>query len=96
VIEPSISGLHDLQRAYAVVQKFDLKAFVIINKFDINPEMSREIGLWCRQQEIFVAGHLPFENQVVVAMVSGFSIIEFAPEREISKQIKASWTKILN
>src|SRR4030043_581131 len=36
VTEPTISGLHDLQRTIGIVSKFNLAAFVIINKFDLN------------------------------------------------------------
>lgn len=43
VTEPSVSGLHDLKRVYELVDKFNLKAGCIINKSDINPEVTNEI-----------------------------------------------------
>src|SRR4030043_615537 len=35
VTEPTISGLHDLQRTIGIVREFNLSAYVIINKYDL-------------------------------------------------------------
>jgi MinD superfamily P-loop ATPase len=96
VTEPTISGLHDMQRTVEIVKKFSLPAFVIINKYDLNSDMSDHIEDWCRQNKITIAGRLPFNKQMVEAMVMGKSIIEFAPDNEISKKIKIIWNKITN
>lgn len=94
VTEPTISGLHDMQRTVEIVQKFSLPAFVIINKYDLNSVMSDQIEDWCRQNKITIAGRLPFNKQMVEAMVMGKSITEFAPDSEISKNIRIIWNKI--
>ncbi len=96
VSEPTISGLHDMQRTVEIVQKFSLPAFVIINKYDLNTDMSDQIEDWCRQNRITIAGLLPFDKQMVEAMVMGKSITEFNPDNEISKKIKIIWNKITN
>jgi MinD superfamily P-loop ATPase len=96
VTEPTISGLHDLHRTMGIVQKFNLKASVIINKCDLNSSMSKQIEKWCRQNRIAVAGRLPFDKQMVEAMIMGKSITEFNPDNEISEKIKIIWNKITN
>jgi len=96
VTEPSISGLHDMQRTVEIVQKFSLPAFVIINKYDLNSDMSDQIEDWCRQNRITIAGLLPFDRQMVEAMIMGKSITEFNPDNGISKKIKIIWNKITN
>jgi MinD superfamily P-loop ATPase len=96
VTEPTISGLHDMQRTVEMVKKFNLPSFVIINKCDLNSSMSEQIEEWCRQNKITVAGQLPFNKQMVEAMVRGKSITEFNPENEISKKIKIIWNQIVN
>ncbi len=96
VTEPSISGLHDMQRTVEIVQKFNLPAFVIINKFDLNFSMSLQIEEWSRQNGIVIAGQLPFDKNMVEAMVEGKSITEFNPDLNISKKINIIWKKILN
>ena len=96
VTEPSISGLHDLQRIMGVVEKFNLKAYVIINKYDLNTSMSTQIKTWCIENKIAVAGELPFDKNMVEAMVQGKSITEFNPTSNISKKVKQIWKKIIN
>jgi len=96
VTEPTISGLQDMQRALGIVKKFKSKAQIIINKYDLNTTMSREIERWCSNNEIIVAGKLAFDPSVVEAMILGKSITEFNPDIEISKKIKIIWNKITN
>jgi len=95
VTEPSMSGLHDMQRTYQIVRKFGIETYVIINKFDLNREMSLQIDAWCKTAGINVSGHLPFDPDMVEAMVQGLSITEFDGGSEISKMIKEIWNKIL-
>lgn len=96
VTEPTISGLHDMQRTIGIAQKFNINPFVIINKTDLNFQMSRQINKWCKQHGIIIAGELPFDRKMTEAMVQAKSITEFDPELEISKKIKIVWNKITN
>ena len=96
VTEPTISGLHDMQRVMEIVQKFNLKAYVIINKYDLNTSMSTQIRKWCKESNIDIAGELPFDKNMVEAMVQKKSIIEFNPNINISKKIKIIWNKMIN
>jgi MinD superfamily P-loop ATPase len=96
VTEPTISGLHDLQRTLEIVQKFNVPAYVIINKYDINFSMSKKIEEWCKQNGVIIAGKLAFNRQMTEAMVHAKSITEFNPDLDISKKIKLIWKKILN
>ncbi len=96
VTEPTISGLHDMQRLMSIVQKFNIKAYVIINKYDLNLKMSDMIKKWCNENDITLAGELPFDKDMVEAMVGGKSITEFNPNNYISKKIQVIWNKIIN
>ena len=96
VTEPTISGLHDMQRVMEIVQKFNLKAYVIINKYDLNISLSALIKEWCKQNgNRVMTGELPFDKNMVEAMVQGKSITEFNPDLNISKKIKKIWNKII-
>ncbi len=96
VTEPTISGLHDMQRLMDLVQKFSLKAYVIINKYDLNISMSAQIKKWCTENNITIAGTLPFDKNIVEAMIHGVSITEYNPHSEISKKMKKIWNKVTN
>jgi len=94
VTEPTISGLLDLKRTIEITSKFQLKIWVIINKYDINSNMSDKIERYCSENEINFAGKLKFDPQVVESMVKCKSIIEYAPDSQVSEQIKKIWNTI--
>ncbi len=96
VTEPTISGMHDLKRTLEVVTKFNLKAWVVINKCDLNTEMASEIEMYCTQNNISIAGRLPFDRVVVDAMVNCKSIVEWAPNSEFSKELSSIFKRITN
>jgi MinD superfamily P-loop ATPase len=47
VTEPSLSGIHDMERQVQLIEHFGLNAAVIINKFDINMENTQHLRAWC-------------------------------------------------
>lgn len=94
VTEPSMSGLHDLKRTSGITSKFNLKTWVIINKYDLNFDISIQTEHFCQDSSIELAGKLPFDQQVVKAMLQCKSIIEFDPESKISTDIQAIFKKI--
>jgi len=96
VTEPTISGLSDMGRAIEVVQKFNIPAYVIINKCDLNQAMRMQIEEWCSRNNVSVAGKLFFDRQITEAMIEAKSIIEFNPESETSTKIKTIWNRIVN
>lgn len=96
VTEPTISGISDMQRAAAVVQKSGRTPCVIINKCDINDEMCGKIKNWCSQNNIPVAGSLPFDAAMVKAMVNSLSINEYEPDNSINESIRTIWKNVIN
>jgi len=96
ITEPTISGFRDLQRTLEVVKKFNLECCMIINKFDLNKKMSIYISKRCKEIGINVTDYLPFDVQVVEAMVNCKSITEWNPELVISKRLKKIWNDIIS
>ena len=64
VTEPTLSGLHDLERILALVEHFQGKAAVCINKWDLNQENSREIEAISETKGIPVVGKIPYDPEV--------------------------------
>lgn len=95
VTEPTMSGLHDLQRTIQMTKEFNLKSWVIINKHDINIDMAEEIKNYCKSFEIEILAMIPFNSDVVNAMVNCKTIPEFLPNSDIHKQIKVAFDKIV-
>jgi MinD superfamily P-loop ATPase len=96
VTEPTISGLLDMQRTLEIVQKFNIPAYIIINKYDLNSSMSEMIEEWCKQNDIAMVGKLVFHRLITESMVQGKSITELYPDLDISKRIEIIWNKIIN
>lgn len=94
ITEPSQSGLHDLKRIAGMVGNFDLIPIVVINKFDVNKTMTREIEKYCEHNKIPVIGKIPFDEVMVEAMIDQKSVIEYNPSSNISKLLTDIWSKI--
>ncbi len=94
VTEPTVTGLHDLKRVVELARGFKVKIFAIINKWDINPDMSKIIADWLEKKGVEVAGRLPFSELFVSSMMQSESIIEHAPESEIGLMLKQIWDRV--
>lgn len=96
VTEPTLSGKHDLERALETVSHFRIFAMVVINKYDLNQEITNEIKQYCRLNNVPVIAMLPFDPIVTEAMVNGKSYVEYAPKAEVSVLTDDIWKFIQN
>jgi MinD superfamily P-loop ATPase len=98
VTEPTVSGVHDLQRVLKLAAHFDITACVIINKADINKEQTVQIKDFCRKNEIEVLGEIPFDEAVGRALREGKHLLDVPPcpartaIENISKQFELKLT----
>jgi len=93
VIEPTVSGLHDLKRVYQVVKKFNIKAGCIINKADLNLQKTNEIKVYLNDEKIIHLCDLPYDENFTKAMVNGMTIVEYH-QGELQNIINQIWEKI--
>ncbi len=93
VTEPTMSGLHDLERILEVTRHFGIPSTVCINKYDINEKNSKRITEFCRQRGIEVVGYIPYDPVVTQAMVAGLPVVEFA-SGVVSNAIREVWRGI--
>ena len=91
ITEPTMSGIHDLQRALQLLKHFSIKPLVCVNMYDINKENSDKILEFCKENNIKVVGRISFNPKVTEAMVNGKTIVEYAPESNVTREIKAIW-----
>lgn len=94
VTEPTLSGLHDLKRTVDLIKTYDIPASVIVNKYDLNEAMANQIRTYCSFEGLMVVAMLPFDRRVVEAMVNCMSIVEYAPESEVSRLLREACRKI--
>lgn len=88
VTEPTLSGIHDLERVLGVCQHFGIPARVCINKYDLNMDNTRQIENYCLNQGVQVAARIPFDNIVTEAMVRELPVVEYS-QGKVSQQIES-------
>ena len=93
VTEPTLSGLHDLERVGGLAAHFKIPTLACVNKFDLNEEMSNQIADHCAKNRIELVGRIPYDTAVTHAMVAGKSIVEFSDGR-VSDAIEDIWHKV--
>jgi MinD superfamily P-loop ATPase len=93
VAEPTVSGLHDLERVLAVVGHFRLPAAVCINKCDINLRMAQEIVHFCTERQVPVWAQLPYSEVVLEAMRRELAVTEL-PENPVARGIRQLWAAL--
>ncbi len=93
VVEPSVSGIHDLKRVHQVVEKFHINAGCIINKADLNLEKTNEIKVFLQEENIFHLVDLPYDENFTKAMVEGKTIVEY-DHGKLKELLTESWKKI--
>ncbi|MGQ9631283.1 MAG: nucleotide-binding protein [bacterium] len=96
VAEPTLSGIHDMERALAVAEHFGIPSAVCINKYDINPENTAKIEGFCAENGIPVLGEIPFDPAVTKAMVSGKSVVVEYPQSPAAREIMKLWDGMRN
>ena len=94
VTEPSVSGIHDLQRALASTNHFGIKAYICINKYDIHPAGTAQIRAICSAENVKVIGEVPFDLAVPEAMMNGQPVTKLFPESPASKAIHLLWENL--
>jgi MinD superfamily P-loop ATPase len=76
VTEPSLSGLHDLERILGVVRHFRIPAYLVINKADLSEDMSQQIEAFADREQLPLLGKIPYDRKVTEHMVAGRSVVE--------------------
>jgi MinD superfamily P-loop ATPase len=95
VTEPTKSGWHDLGRLIEMVERFHSGIFVILNKYDLNERMSNEIEERLKEKNIPVLGKLPYDEQVIHALIDGKSIPEYMKEHPLTHNLRSIWNNLL-
>jgi len=94
VTEPTVSGLHDLQRVYSLIKKFGIKSGLIINKYDLNINKYLEIVNFAQKEGIVEIAELPYDETFVKAQTLGLTMAEFE-DSNIKQILSDAWNKII-
>lgn len=93
VTEPTLSGIHDMERVIQMAHHFKTQTACCINKYDINLQNSAQIEQWCKKYSIPLIGKIPFDEDVTKSMVEGIPLPEYS-ENSASEEIKKMWQSL--
>ncbi len=94
VTEPTVSGEHDMDRVAQLAGHFKVPAMVCVNKFDLNPDKTRDIEKYTKEKNLIFLGQIPFDPIFTRAMVQGKTIVEFDSNSEGCKAVYDLWGNI--
>lgn len=95
VAEPTVSGLHDMERVADLAAFFKVPAMVCINKYDLNYDQTDAIEKTAMEKNIKVIGTIPFDPDFTKSMIQGKTIFEYNDTSQASRVIKGIWDKII-
>ncbi|MDF2956460.1 MAG: MinD superfamily P-loop ATPase [Candidatus Alkanophagales archaeon MCA70_species_1] len=91
VTEPTVSGLHDLERVLRLARHFNVRPFVCINRYDLNAEMAVEMERFCEAEGVEVVGRVPYDVAVMRALAMGKPVVECSPRSPAAIEMKRVW-----
>ncbi len=93
VCEPTVSAINDLYRVAELTKFFNIQTLAIINKVDINLELTDQIIDFCENNDIKVLGKLGYDPKFTKAQIQAQNIIEYDPDGW-GQTMKEIWTKL--
>ena len=95
VCEPTVSGLHDLQRVAALIRPFEIPIGVVINKEDVNPQQASAVRDYAASAGVELLGSIPYDSTVTHAQVAGRSGMGEDMQAPVSKALRGIWERLM-
>ena len=93
VTEPTVSGLHDMERVLALTRHFGVSAGVIVNKADLNADMTAKIRDAAAASGAETLGEVPYHDAFTHAQIARKTLLEY-DDGEVACLLCTLWDKI--
>ncbi len=93
VTEPTLSGIHDLERVNELAAFLKVPAMVCVNKYDINSDMSEKIRQYAADNNMTYVGEIPYDRDVTAAMVAQEALVDHS-SGPAAVAVKDVWEKV--
>jgi MinD superfamily P-loop ATPase len=93
VTEPTVSGVHDMERVLKVIKHFGVESGVVVNKYDLNEELTQKIKKIAEDYDSDFLGIIPYGKEVTKAQMKKLSVVEYTNSL-LTESIKNIWGKI--
>jgi MinD superfamily P-loop ATPase len=91
VTEPTISGIHDMDRVVQLAQHFKVPVMICVNKYDLNKNLAKDVERFAEENALTFLGHIPFDPDVTRAMVHAQTIFEYRINSTAAVAINEIW-----
>ncbi len=71
VMESTVSGFHDVKRVSSLLKHFKLFGLLLLNKADLNQEITAVAKAWAEEEGIPVVGEIPYVSEMRDAVILG-------------------------
>ena len=85
VTEPTLSGLHDLERVLELIERFRIKPYFVINKYDLSFEIANKIEEFLKDKGFEISVKVPFDKRIVKAI--GRKEIPSVAEKQLFQEL---------
>jgi len=96
VAEPTVSGLHDVERVAQLAAHFKVPVMVCVNKFDLNFDQTEATEKLAKENNMTIVGRVPFDPVFTKSMVKGQTVLEYVGNSKIRSSINEIWVNIRN
>ena len=93
VTEPTLSGLHDLERVLALTRHFGVGALVAVNKWDVNAEVTERIEARAREMGAQPAGRIRYDEAATRAQLEALSVVEYGGDGA-ADDVRRLWERV--
>lgn len=92
ITEPTVSGLHDLQRLLALARHFSVPTAVCVNKWDINPQQTERIEAAAEAAGAAILGRIRYDRSVTQAQLQQKAVVEL--EAAAGDDMRVIWKQV--
>ena len=96
IAEPTVSGIHDMERVGQLSKHFNIPAMVCINKYDLNLDQTEKIEALAKKDHIAVVGKISFDKIFTKAMIQAKTIFEYNKNSQAGVEVRQVWDNILS
>ncbi|MGM0419000.1 MAG: ATP-binding protein [Thermodesulfobacteriota bacterium] len=94
VCEPTQSGFHDMKKAKDLADFLKVPVMVMVNKYDLNPEITDQIEEYSKKSNALFMGKVPYDDDFPKAIMNKTSPVQYS-DGEGSKALKEIFDKVI-
>jgi MinD superfamily P-loop ATPase len=94
VTEPTLSGIHDMERLLEVINRMGIPAVVVLNKADLAPQHEQTARNAAAKHGAELIGSVPFIEDFPRAMAMGTLLTR--PPEGVPERMRAIWAEVVS